>query len=262
MFNIKKYRFFSIFLFIVMVIVLMLLTITIWNLSVKEENIANKDLLFFYLFFILAICILQFIIVYRLSDSKIIDRNINDIVSKEKARLIAEYKKKDIKEEEKTEAQIDITKAVKKILQNTQNMKNLKSYTEKLLSNLSKELEIVQGLFYVKSKKANHFSFAGEYAYTGEKPPADFKLGDTLPGQAAKDKDIIIVEDIPENYLSAESGLGKSLPKNLILVPVIYKGKPVAVMELALFKSIEKTEQNILKELSATVGDKIEKFAN
>ncbi len=262
MYNIRKYRHYTIFLYIFFVIILILLTITIWNAFIKEEHTINKGLLFVYLALILGICTVKFIIGYRLSDKNKIDQNIQKTVDSEKAKLAAEYKKQDIKEKVISDTKKDIDKIVKKIMQNTQNLKNIKQYTEKLLINLSKEFEIVQGICYVKAKKTNQFSVAGEYAFTGEKKPDSFKLGDTLPGQAAKNKNIIIVDNIPEKYLSAESGLGKSLPRYLIFVPVVNKGKSVAVMELASFKSIDEAGQNILKELTSIIGDKIDKFVN
>lgn len=262
MHNIKKYRLFSIFLFIFLIIILILLSLTIWNASIKEGYAMNKGLLFSCIAFILTLCIANFIISYRLSDAKKIDQTIIKAVDREKAKLIAEYKKQDKQEEEAKKDQADINKAVKKILQNTQNQKDLKSYIAKLFTNLAKELEIVQGLFYIKSKKSNQFSVAGEYAYTGEEKPKGFKIGDTLPGEAAKNKTIITIDDIPEDYTPAESGLGKSLPRHLTLVPVVNKGKPVAVLEIASFKSIDETVQKILKELSTNVGDKIDKFVS
>jgi len=262
MYNTKKYRLYTIFLFILLIIILLLLSLNIWNAYLRGELINNKGLLLLYIIGILIICIIKFIISYRLSDTAKIDQNIKKIVAKEKAKLVAEYKKQEIKEEARTENEKDINKIVKKITQNTQNLKNVKSFTEKLITNISAELEIVQALFYIKAKKSNQFTVAGEYAYTGEEKPKGFKLGNTLPGQAAKDKDIIVVEDIPDDYLATESGLGKSLPKNIILVPIISKNISVAVLELATFKKIDDSGQKILKELSITLGDKIDKFVN
>jgi putative methionine-R-sulfoxide reductase with GAF domain len=262
MHNIKKYRRYTILSYILFVVILILLSVSIWNAAIHEEQSLNIGLLFFYLVLILLIFTVKFIISYRLSDKNKIDLSIKRIVDEERAKLIASYKKKTIKEEEISDTKIDVDKSVKKILQNTRNLKNLKSFTEKLFANLSKELEIVQGIFYIKVKKTNRFSAAGEYAYTGDKKPDSFKLGETLPGQAAKSKNIIIIDDIPEEYLNAESGLGKSMPKYLILVPIVNKGKPVAVMELASFKNVDESGKNILKELSTIMGEKIDKFIN
>ena len=256
----KKYRLLTIVLFISLIVVLIILSIIIWNSSLKGEYVYNKSIIIICIVLILVISSLKFIISYKLSDKSKIDQKIKTIVEKEKAKIIAEFDKKEIHEEKVSESEVNIDKIVKKIIPDIQNLKTLKSYSEKLISNIAKEIEIVQGLFYIKAKKSNLFKVAGEYAFTGDEKPKDFKLGVTLSGQAAKNKDLLIINEIPDEYYSTESGLGKSMPKHLIMVPIINKNTSVAVMELGTFKEINSTEQKVLKDLSLKLGEKINKF--
>ncbi len=256
----KKYRLITIVLFISLIIVLLLLSVYLYNTSLKEEYLYNKSIIIICIVLILIISVLKLIISYKLSDQSKIDQKIKTIVENEKAKIVAEYDKQKIKEEKANETEVNVDEIVKKIIPSPQNLSTLKSYTEKVLSNIAKEIEIVQGLFYARTKKSNLYTVAGEYAFTGEKKPKDFKLGLTLPGQAAKSKDLLIVDKIPDNYYSAESGLGKSTPKNIVMVPIINKNTAVAVMELGTFKDINSTEQKVLKVLSSKLGDKISKF--
>ncbi len=260
MHNIKKYRRLAIVLFISLIIVLAILSIYIWNSSLNAEFVYNKSIIIICIVLILIISVLKFNISYKLSDKNKLDRQIKTIVEKEKTKIIAEYDKKEGHEEKKSESEVNVDKIVKKIIPDIQNLKTLKAYSEKVMSNISKEIEIVQGLFYAKAKKSNLFKLAGEYAFTGDEKPKDFKLGVTLPGQAAKDKDLLIINEIPDEYYPTESGLGKSIPKHLIMVPVVNKNISIAVMELGTFKEINTTEQKVLKDLSLKLGDKIEKF--
>ncbi len=256
----KKYRLISIVLFISLIIVLLLLSVYMYNTSLKEEYHYSKSIIAICFVLILIIGISKLIISYRLTDQSKIDREIRTIVENEKAKIVAEYDKKEIKDEKADETGVNVDEIVKKIIPSPQNINTLKSYTEKVLSNIAKEMEIIQGLFYARTKKSNSFTVAGEYAFTGEKKPKDFKLGLTLPGQAAKSKDLLIVEKIPDNYFAVESGLGKSTPKSIVMVPVINKNTAVAVIELGTFKEISSAEQKVLKVLSSKLGDKISKF--
>lgn len=256
----KNYRLLTIVLFISLIIVLIILSVYIWNSSLKAEYVYNKSIIIICIVLILIISSLEFILSYKLSDKSKIDQKIKTIVEKEKAKIIAEFNKKEIREEKVSESEVNVDKIVKKTIPNIQNFKTLKSYSEKVMSNIAKEIEIGQGLFYAKAKKSNLFKVAGEYAFTGDEKPKDFKLGVTLPGQAAKNKDLMIINEIPDDYYSTESGLGKSMPKHLIIVPIINKNTSVAVMELGTFKEINPTEQKVLKNLSLELGDKINKF--
>ncbi len=261
MHNIKKYRIYTIILFITLLIVLLVLSVSTWNSALKGELINNKSILAISVILILIIAILMFITSYKLSDKTKIDEHIKTIVEKERAGIIAEFEKKDVKKEIADKKEENISEIVKKIIPASQNLKTLKSFAEKLLSNISKEIEIVQALFYAKTKKSNLFTVAGEYSFTGDKKPKDFKAGETLPGQAAKNKEIMIINEIPDKYYAVESGLGKSLPKHIIMVPIINKNSSIAVMELGTFKEINETEQKVFKELSKKLGDKINKLS-
>ncbi len=260
MYNIRKYRIITIILFISVIITLLLLSIHLYNTSLREKQLSNNSIIIICIVLILTISILKFIISYKLSDKSKIEQKINEKVENEKAKIRAEYEKKKEKEEKVIETEVNVDEAVKKLIPNLQNLNTLKSYTEKVLSNIAKEFEIVQGIFYTRTKKSNQYSIAGLYAFTSESRPKDFKLGETLPGQAAKSKDLLIVSQIPEKYYSVESGLGKSTPKNIVMVPVINKNTVVAVMELGTFKDLSTTEQKVLKVLASKLGDKINKL--
>jgi putative methionine-R-sulfoxide reductase with GAF domain len=260
MHNIKKYRKYIVILFITLIIVLAFLSASAWNYALNGELLINSPILAITIILIFIIGILMFIAAYRLSDKTKIDEHIKKIVEKERADIIAEFEKKEVKEEISDKKEVNTAEIVKRIIPGSQNINTLKSFTDKLLSNISKEIEIVQGLFFIKTKKSNLFTIAGEYAFTGDKKPRDFKTGETLPGQAAKNKELMIINEIPDKYFTAESGLGKSLPKHIIIIPVINKSSVIAVMELGKFKEITDTEQKVLKELSKKISDKITKF--
>jgi uncharacterized membrane protein len=259
--NIKKYRKYTVILFITLVVILVFLSSSAWNYSIKGEPGFSNTIFVVSIILIFVIGVLMFIVAYRLSDKTKIDEHIRKTVEKTRVDIISEFEKKDVKEEVSDKKEVNTGDIVKKIIPGSQNLKTLKSFADKLLSNISKEIEIVQGLLYVKTKKSNLFTVGGEYAFAGDSKPKDFKAGDTLPGQAAKNKELMIINEIPDKYFTAESGLGKSQPKYIVMVPIINKSSTVAVMELGKFKEITDIEQKIFKELSRKLGDKITKFS-
>ena len=159
--------------------------------------------------------------------------------------------------EKDSEENIDIEAIAEKILPDDNENKSLSNYSEELLSNIAKQFDIVQGLFYYRQKDTETFTIANKYAYYGEQEPQDFELGKTLSGQVAKNQKVLILSKIPENYITILSGLGSSAPNCLLFVPIIHKEKTIGLIELASFKVYSKRTEKIFSQLSERIGEKI-----
>lgn len=134
-----------------------------------------------------------------------------------------------------------------------------KAFFEKFLSNLIKELEADVGLFYKYNKKTKSYIVSVTYAFlSGDKPP-EFKPGEGLNGQVVKNKKAMIITEIPDNYLSIVSGLGKGKPKNLFIYPVVFDNTVFGVIELA---SLREFKTNFEKELTLFFNANHDKFLN
>lgn len=151
---------------------------------------------------------------------------------------------------ENTNEDIDYDDLVNSILPHTDLTGNTAKYCEKLLSNLAKEFEIVQGVVFLADSKTELFNPTGKYAYFNEEPPKPFKTGETLPGQVARNKQMLIVDDIPEGYIKVVSGLGTSSPKHLMIIPVLNDDKVIGILEIASFKTFDDHKQTVMQKLS------------
>jgi CheY-like chemotaxis protein len=60
--------------------------------------------------------------------------------------------------------------------------------------------------------------------------------GDGLLIEAMREKSLLVIEEVPENYLKVRSGLGESAPRSLLFLPLSRADETVGVLELALFK--------------------------
>lgn len=258
MYNIKKHKI-TLNTALIGFIIFSLLTIAVyWNNAIVTG--VNTAYGFFILFAVLALAcgLVMFFTAYRFADQQRLDAYTENIQKVERLRLIKENEKT-TKEEKAEEEQIDIKALAESIMPDMRGIKNTETFSDKLLSNISSKVEIVIGLCYVLEKKS--FVLSGKYAITGEISLKEFKSADSLPGQAIKNKEIIVVDDIPENYFSIESGLGKSAPRHLIFVPVIFENEPIALMELSTFKPLDKVQLNLFNELKNNyLGDRFAKL--
>ena len=137
---------------------------------------------------------------------------------------------------------------------------DIKEYTNKVVSIISKSLEVSQGALFVsqENEKGKYLSLVAGYAYFKQDDgELTFKFGEGLAGQAAKAQKIINIKTVPDGYIQIISGLGASTPNSLLIVPMVFKNKTLGVMELASFKAFTKYQEDQLSELIEVVAIKM-----
>lgn len=130
-------------------------------------------------------------------------------------------------------------------------------YAERILNNLSKHFQIAQGIFYLKNVETEKFESLCTYAYNSEKGPSAFKIGEGIPGQVAKNKTILNLREIPENYLNIQSGLGDAPPRNILFLPLLLNKETIGIIEIATFHGIDGETEWTLKNLAKIIGNAI-----
>lgn len=121
-------------------------------------------------------------------------------------------------------------------------------FLEQLLIRIGKQFEVVQGVAHIKMAD-NHFHMAAGYAYYSETEVEPFIEGETLAGQAAKNRSIVNLQNIPEGYLSVLSGLGKGEPSHLLIIPIVNGDETIAIIELASFVRFDEFEIMVFEKL-------------
>lgn len=166
------------------------------------------------------------------------------------------------KEEHKAQQQTNTIEDASKLLPSS-NFENIDIFAEQLLKNISKSFEIVQGTYFAKNEKTNEFKFVAGYAFYSESQPQSFVEGETLPGQVAKNRETLLLEQIPDGYITILSGLGKGTPHYLLLVPIVNEqGSCDGVFEVASFKPIPSSTVQILTALGKLIDPLLHKNAN
>ena len=79
-------------------------------------------------------------------------------------------------------------------------------------------------------------------------------LGEGLVGQCAIEQQRIVLQDVPKHYVRIESGLGSSLPTNVVVLPVLFEGETKAVIELASLYPFTPTHLSFLEQLTQSIG--------
>jgi CheY-like chemotaxis protein len=93
------------------------------------------------------------------------------------------------------------------------------------------------------------------YAYKARKHVANrFAPGEGLVGQAALEKQPILLTNVPDDYIQVTSGLGSAPPRNIIVLPILFEGTVKAVIELGSFNTFSQIHQLFLDQLSDSIG--------
>ncbi len=95
---------------------------------------------------------------------------------------------------------------------------------------------------------------AGYGLRAGRAEPIQYRLGQSLIGQAARSKRSIVVKNLPEGYVSISSGLGEAPPANLAVLPILFEDQVIGVIELASFSSFSQVQTDFLEQLTETLG--------
>ena len=111
------------------------------------------------------------------------------------------------------------------------------------------------GALYFWNDNENVLQLLGSYAYQRRKGLAQqFSLGEGLVGQAALEKQMILVTHLPEDYIFISSGLGYAPPHHLIVVPILYEGDIKGVIELGRIEAFDNQTMDLIGACADTIG--------
>ncbi|AQU70748.1 hybrid sensor histidine kinase/response regulator [Streptomyces niveus] len=96
----------------------------------------------------------------------------------------------------------------------------------------------------------------GSYGYSAGSMPTAFRPGETLIGTAAEEKRTIQV-NVPPGYLKISSGLGEASPAYVIVLPVLFEGKVLGVIELASFQPFTQIQRDFLNQIAEMIATSV-----
>ncbi|MDH6371240.1 two-component system chemotaxis sensor kinase CheA [Paenibacillus sp. PastF-3] len=125
---------------------------------------------------------------------------------------------------------------------------------------LSKTAEVIDypySALYIRTQEHDQDLLNRTSTFGGSSNITDhrtFQIGEGLVGQCAKEARLMHIQDLPENYINIQSGLGVSAPKSLLLFPVSFSDEVVAVVEIATFSPLTERQIEFLDSISDAFG--------
>ncbi|MBI9070940.1 MAG: response regulator [Melioribacteraceae bacterium] len=141
------------------------------------------------------------------------------------------------------------------IMEKMRGGQNLTTLAKGVINYISKRLNAQLGTIYLANEEQTELTLTGAFAYSVRKNLNNkIKFGEGLVGQSAFEKELICLEKVPDDYVRISSSLGDSLPKNIIVVPLVFEDKVFGVIELGTIKEFTDLEIEFLKNVSSSIA--------
>ncbi len=137
-----------------------------------------------------------------------------------------------------------------------QGQRDLATVGRLLLTELTPLVNAHTGVIYqVESEERPQLRLLAAYADDGVYPYQPIvQFGEGLIGQCAMDKHQRLVSDIPPDVVPVNSALLRVVPKNLVVLPVLFENQVKAVIELASLSAFTTSQMTFLEQLTDSIG--------
>ncbi|GAA0919120.1 hypothetical protein GCM10009549_37150 [Streptomyces thermoalcalitolerans] len=138
-----------------------------------------------------------------------------------------------------------------------QGHRDLPVVAELIMEELTPLVSAQYGAFYLaeESEQGAQLRLVASYGRPDDDTrPTRFPFGRSLVGQAARSRRTITVDELPPDYVTISSGLGRAVPSSLILLPILFEDQVLGVIELAAVTPFKPIHRDFLEQLREALG--------
>ncbi|BBB00547.1 putative two-component system sensor kinase [Actinacidiphila reveromycinica] len=140
-----------------------------------------------------------------------------------------------------------------------QGRRDLRDVAALIMSELTPVVSAQHGAFFLAQDTAEsgeeyELALVGSYGFSRRTMSSVFLPGEGLIGQAAVEKRSILIEQAPPGYLKIVSGLGEAPPAHVIVLPVLFEGRVLGVIELAAFQPFTQIQKDFLDQITDIIA--------
>jgi HAMP domain-containing protein/CheY-like chemotaxis protein/signal transduction histidine kinase len=137
-----------------------------------------------------------------------------------------------------------------------QGQRDLGTVGRMLLSELAPLVSAQQGVIYqMGTEESAEMTLLSAFAGDGDDGHLRrLKIGEGLVGQCAAEKQRMLISELPPNTITIRSGLFEAVPRNVIVLPVLFEDRVKAVIELASLSAFTTSHLAFLEQLTASIG--------
>src|SRR5215218_5268761 len=138
-----------------------------------------------------------------------------------------------------------------------QGRRDLMDVTDVVMRELTPSVTAQHGAFFLSEGEGDdaQLRLVATYGYKARKTVSNhFKIGEALVGQAALERKPILISQAPSDYIKVSSGLGEASPVNVIVLPVLFEGQVLGVIELGSLTPFTAVHLAFFDQLMELIG--------
>ena len=142
--------------------------------------------------------------------------------------------------------------------ENLKGDQSIEELANNTISFLCSYLKANIGAVYQFNDKENALILCGQYAFSSPNDTkVKFALNEGLIGQAAREQKQISITDITEEQIRITSSVLNARPKHLLIIPFLFEGKTVGVIEIGRLTVFNETEQEFVTISMDSIGIRV-----
>lgn len=124
-----------------------------------------------------------------------------------------------------------------------------------VLGYLAHRVDAQAGAFYLWDEAQGELVLRASFALTRRKQLGErCALGQGLVGQAAYERKLICLSEVPGDYFPISSGLGSAMPRHVMAVPLLHGDALVGALELASFQAFGDLQLEFLERARESIA--------
>ena len=137
-----------------------------------------------------------------------------------------------------------------------QGQRDLTTVGRMLLSELAPLVNAQQGVIYqMEAEDPGNLVLLSAFADSNrDGHPDRLRVSEGLVGQCAAEKRRMLITDVPLHATPIRSGLFEAVPRNIIVLPVLFEDRVKAVIELASLSVFTASHLSFLEQLTSSIG--------
>jgi CheY-like chemotaxis protein/signal transduction histidine kinase/CHASE3 domain sensor protein len=128
-----------------------------------------------------------------------------------------------------------------------------------MLDFIAEYIDVAVAALYIRNQEgALHRVASFGFSRESDADEQVFDHAESLVGQAAVSHRLIHLPNAPDNYLKVSSGLGRSAPLSVVVVPIENEGKVNGVVELGFMRAVVERDLEFLRLIAGNLGASVE----
>jgi len=137
---------------------------------------------------------------------------------------------------------------------------DLESLLNHLISFFTTKLEGQYGAIYIldKTEKEHQYIFKAGFAVDNlEIMKSRYALGENMVGQVAIENEVLTLSNVPADHIKISTGLGRSNPHNIVIIPCAFNDEVIAIIEIASMSEFTDLMLDFVNKSKVNIGTAI-----